>query len=168
MLDELKPYIGSEVQKLSEALNASDYANFPLNGIDNSGGKSQSRPFDYDRFLQTFSPNGILFLYMCVKCLGRKSVINFASISKIFEQTAVQYFMGILVTLNSLFGMPCIVFDYDSSLLTIKHIDSEFQKSIEKSVERLYESNKQLVDLVANRIFKELGVNANIRSSVKK
>ena len=139
--------------ELSEALNNSTYANSLSNVVDSSGYKSPDRPFDYDRFLQTFSPNGILFLYMCVKCSNEKPVVNFLSISKIFEQTAVQYFMGILVTLNSLFGMPCIVFDYDSSLLKINYIDVEFKKAIEKSVERLYESNKQLVDFVANRIF---------------
>lgn len=163
MLDELKPYIGSEVQKLSEALNGSGYANSPLNGTDNSGGESLSRPFDYDRFLQTFSPNGILFLYMCVKCSNEKPVVNFLSISKIFEQTAVQYFMGILVTLNSLFGMPCIVFDYDSSLLKINYIDEDFKKAIEKSVGLLYIANKPLVDFVVNRIEQELGVDAKLK-----
>lgn len=147
MIEDLKPYIGHEMQKLGDAFKKNEYDN--SNSFANSQEDSKKRnsqtmdaPFDYNSFLETFSIIGILFLHVCVKCEYVKERISFREIAKIFETAAVQYLLGILVTLNSLFGENCVDVDYDQTCIIINSIDVDFKNAIEKRMQELMSTNK--------------------------
>lgn len=152
MIVDLKPYIEQEVQKIGKAIGLSNYDNAKDTQTTDQY-KSTVAPysFEYNKFLSTFSPLGILFLYMCVKCEKVRPIIHFQEIAKIFELNAVQYFMGILVTLNSLFGEPIVDVDYDNSFISVGQLDEAFKKAIE---DRMGKFSLESVNLVKNILFK--------------
>ena len=161
MVEELKPYIEKEMQKLGEAFNSVNY--------DNATKSSDTTPndnvsFDYTNFITTFSPFGILFLHMCVKCEGKRPEISFQEIAKIFEQNAIQYFMGILVTLYSLFGIPIVEVDYDNSLIIVGQIDNSFKKAIEVRMNELSEESRNIVKKILAKMSVVLKIDMLVES----
>lgn len=162
MIEDLKPYIGQEMQKLGDAFNnKTEYDNSDiLNSIDNRSNDKKT-PFNYDSFLETFSIIGILFLHICVKCESAKPRISFQEIARIFEHAAVQYLLGVLVTLNSLFGDNCVDVDYEQTCIIINNLDNDFKEAIEKRMRELMSTNKVIKVYIKN-ISRVLTVNMEI------